>query len=158
MKWLAVFLAAAVLALGVPARTSAGGNLPQYQPFVGSWYFHSGPDMTVNAEGTAVSTWRTIFCNVPGIDPNRPCDRVDDTGTIWRGGVAKILLTDAEGPVANGIVQSSTDPNGFFRAGDHVQFELLTDGRMLITNGRNFELPICGPNTDPALGLAPCGA
>jgi hypothetical protein len=160
VKWLAVFLAAAILALVAPTPTSAGGNLPQYQPFVGQWYRHGGPDLTVNADGTAVASWRTYnFCNdVGGVptDPTRPCEGLDSTGYLAFGGVAKILLTSAEGSLANGTVQSSTDPAGFLKAGDQVQLALLTDGRMLIN-----ETFVCPPvhqnRTDPALGPFPCG-
>jgi hypothetical protein len=148
----------ALLAL-VPAVAGAGGNLPQYQPFVGRWYFQGGPIITVNADGTATAIWRTYHaCGVPAFDPvaeARPCE--DAVDGIY-GGVAQILLTGIDGSLAHGKVQSSSDPAGFLKAGDDVQLALLTDGRMLVSGGKiNPGLPVCGSNVGLTLGPTPCG-
>jgi hypothetical protein len=122
---------------GQPSNSSSPGSLPALssealQPFEGEWHFDSAL-LTVGSDGSATFITRAYqFCG-PGILP--PCDAWQGN-TIIPGIWEKIVLTKIDGPIAYGIITSSTDN----KTQQHVTLTLQPHNALKF-NG----LFLCGP-------------
>jgi hypothetical protein len=130
---------------------------PPFWQFAGGWTFH-GFGMSVRADGQATATWRTyVSCDDPSA--SGACDSFVGH-EIVDGGHATLVLDTHQGPMAQGRVLDSSDPNTIAPG----SFQLVLDANGLGEFRQNGQtLNLCGPGY-PALATAqvqqtfPCGA
>ncbi len=119
---------------GPTTQMSIDPPLPNFGPFVGTWYGH-GRVLTFQADGQATYQARTYTWCAPGVTV--PCDSIQGN-TIHVGIVEQVLFSSVQDKTAYGHIMSSTRGN----TGQPISVTLQANNTVTLSDG----LPLCGPH------------
>jgi len=84
----------------------------------------------------------------------RPCDEIDQDGTIQPGGLAALTFTEAREGALAGRVDWSTSRNGTLTTGEPIVLRFRADGTAeLGSEGERVRIRLCGTSTAGQCGF-----